>query len=223
MAEPSLARAAVVWRIVFAAIGCTAIAYQWWTAVVTSMSTSALGSTVVYFSFFTTQTNVLANLIFLTPVLAPKSRLGRWAASEGVRAAVAMYIAVVGLVFHFILSPTWKPEGLAALGNWVVHYIIPAAVVLDWLLFTSKGRLRWIDPLKWLSFPLVYGLWTVIHGALIGWYPYFFIDIGRIGWAAAMVNYAVLLVFFLIVGLGIIGLDRTFGRRRRRDLQPGSA
>ena len=109
------------------------------------MSTSPLGSTIIYFSFFTTQTNMLANLIFLTPVLAPNARIGRWAASEGVRAAVAMCICVVGLVFHFILSATWKPKGLAALGNLVVHYIMPAAVVLDWLLFTPEGRLRWLD------------------------------------------------------------------------------
>lgn len=208
-----MANAAWIWRIVFAAIGCTAIAYQWWAAIVTGMSTSPLGSTVVYFSFFTTQTNVLANLIFLAPVLAPNSRIGRWAAREGVRAAVAMYIAVVGLVFHFILSATWKPEGLAALGNLVVHYVMPAAVVLDWLLFTPKGRLRWIDPVKWLAFPLVYGLWTVIHGALIHWYPYFFIDIGQLGWTRALINYAGLLAFFLIVGLATVGLDKLFGRK----------
>jgi hypothetical protein len=205
-----------IWRIVFATVGGLAIAYQWWAAVYGGMSTSPLGSTVVYFSFFTTQTNVLANLIFLTPVLAPNSRIGRWAASEGVRAAVAMYIAVVGLVFHFILSATWKPEGLAALGNLVVHYIMPAAVVLDWLLFTPKGRLRWIDPVKWLAFPLVYGLWTVIHGALIGWYPYFFINIDKLGWTRALINYAGLLIFFLIVGTVLVGIDRAFGSRSRR-------
>jgi hypothetical protein len=207
--------AARIWRLVFAAIGCTAIAYQWWAAVFGGMNSSPPGSTIVYLSFFTTQTNVLANLIFLAPSLAPNSRIGRWAASEGVRAAVAMYIAVVGLVFHFILSATWKPEGLAALGNWVVYYVMPAAVVLDWLLFTPKGRLRWIDPVKWLAFPLVYGLWTVIHGQIIDWYPYFFIDIGKLGWTRALINYAGLLVFFLIVGLAIVGLDRTMGRGNR--------
>jgi len=215
MASQSRDGVARIWRIIFAAIGCTAIAYQWWAAVVAGMSTSPLGSTVVYFSFFTTQTNVLANLIFLAPVLAPNARIGRWAASEGVRAAVAMYIAVVGLVFHFILSATWKPEGLAAVGNWVVHYVMPAAVVLDWLLFTPKGRLRWIDPVKWLAFPLVYGLWTLIHGALIDWYPYFFIDIDKLGWTRALINYAGLLIFFLIVGLAIVGLDKTLGRKTR--------
>ena len=216
-------RFATLWRIVFATMGCAAIAYQWWAAVATGMSTSLIGSTVVYFSFFTTQTNVLANLAFLAPVVAPNSHLGRWASSEGVRAAVAMYIAVVGLIFHFILSATWKPVGMAAVGNLVVHYIIPIAFVLDWLMFTPKGRLRWIDPLKWLAFPLVYGLWTVIHGALIHWYPYFFIDIGALGWGRALINYGFLLIFFLIVGLVIVTIDRVFGRQHRRDSGPASA
>ena len=204
-----------IWRTVFAVIGCSAIAYQLWAAINSGMGQDPLDSTVRYFSYFTTQTNVLANLALLAPVLAPRTRIGRWASSEGVRAAAAMYIAVVALVFHFILSATWKPEGLAALGNLVVHYIIPAAMVLDWLLFTPKGRLRWLDPAKWLIFPLVYGAWTVAHGLMIDWYPYFFIDIGRIGWAAAMVNYALLLGFFLLVGFVIVAIDRTLGRRDR--------
>jgi hypothetical protein len=212
-----------LWRLVFATLGALAIAWQWQAAVFGGMSASPLGSTVVYFSFFTTQTNVLAVLVLLAPAVAPGSRIGRWTASEGVRAAAAMYIAVVGLVFHFLLSATWKPEGLAALGNLVVHYLMPAALVLDWLLFTPKGRLRWIDPVKWLAFPLVYGLWTVIHGALIGWYPYFFIDIGRLGWTRALINYAGLLVFFVIVGLAIVAIDRTFGRQHRRDSGARSA
>jgi hypothetical protein len=215
--------AARLWRIVFAVIGCAAIAYQLLAAVVTGMGGSPLGSAVVYFSFFTTQTNVLANLIFLAPTLAPNSRLGRWASGTGVRAAVTLYIAVVGLVFHFILSATWKPEGLAAVGNFVVHYLMPLAVVLDWLMFTPKGRLRWIDPVKWLIFPLLYGVWTVVHGQIIDWYPYFFIDIGRIGWGAALINYGLLLGFFLIVGLVMVAIDRTLGRKHRRDTGPASA
>lgn len=216
-------RAARLWRILFAVIGCAAIAYQLWAAIVGRMGGGPAGSTVVYLSFFTTQTNVLANLAFLAPVLAPRSWLGRWASSEGVRAAVAMYIAVVALIFHFILSATWKPEGLAALGNLVVHYIIPAAFVLDWLMFTPKGQLRWIDPVKWLVFPLAYGVWTVIHGQMIDWYPYFFIDIGQLGWGAAMRNYALLLGFFLLVGFVVVTIDRVFGRQQRRDLSAGAA
>ncbi len=120
-----------------------------------------------------------------------------------------MYLTVVGLIFHFLLSATWTPTGAAALGNLVVHYIMPAAILLDWLLFVPKGRLRWVDPVKWLAFPLAYGIWTVIHGGLIDWYPYFFIDIGELGWTRALINYGLLLGFFLIVGTVIVAIDRS--------------
>lgn len=196
------------WRILFGVMGVCAIAYQLWAAVAGGMSSSPLGSAVVYFSYFTTQTNVLGVLAMLAPAFWPDTRIGRWASSEGVRAAATMYLVVVGLIFHFVLSATWKPTGAAALGNLVVHYIMPTAILFDWLLFVPKGRLRWIDAAKWLAFPLAYGVWTVVHGALIDWYPYFFIDIGALGWTRALQNYALLLVFFLIVGLVIVAIDR---------------
>jgi len=167
-----------------------------------------LGSTVVFFSYFTVLTNVLVALALTAPALFPDSRIGRWTASEGVRAAVAMYIAVVGLIYHTLLDATWNPQGLLVYVNQVLHTVMPIAFVLDWLLFVPKGRLRWIDPVKWLAYPLLYGLWTVIHGQLVGWYPYWFIDIGALGWARASVNFTALLAFFLVLGLIVAAMDR---------------
>ncbi len=100
-----------------------------------------------------------------------------------------MYIAVVGLIYHSLLAGRWNPQGLLFWVNHVLHTVMPIAFVLDWLLFVPKGRLRWIDPVKWLAYPLLYGVWTVIHGQLIGWYPYWFIDIGALGWNRALVNF----------------------------------
>lgn len=208
--------AARLWRIVFAVVGWSAIGLQYGLAM-TAASRSPLASTVVFFSFFTILTNVLIALALTAPAVAPNSRLGRWSASEGVRAAIAMYAAVVGVIYHLFLHATWDPQGLAFVANITLHYVMPIAMVLDWLLFVPKARLRWIDPAKWLAFPLLYGLWTVIHGALIGWYPYWFIDIGALGWRAAMLNFAGLLVFFLIVGLIVVTIDRVLGRDARRD------
>lgn len=204
--------AARAWRIVFAIVGCSAIALQYGLAM-TAATRSPLGSTVVFFSYFTILTNVLVALAMAAPAVAPNSRLGRWTTTEGVRAAIAMYATVVGLIYHLFLHATWTPQGLAWVANIALHYLMPVAMVLDWLLFVPKGRLRWIDAPRWLAFPLIYGLWTVIHGALIGWYPYWFIDIGALGWGTAMRNIAVLLVFFLILGLVVVALDRAVGRR----------
>ena len=210
-----MSRAARAWRIVFAIVGWLGLSLQYGLAIAGTRSVA--GSTVVFFSYFTVLTNVLVALALTVPAFTPNARFGAWTRSEGVRAGVAMYIAVVGLTYHFLLARVWDPQGLLFVANAALHYVMPIAFVLDWLLFTPKGRLRWIDPVKWLAFPLLYGLWVVILGAIIGWYPYYFIDIGALGWSRALVNFGGLLVFFLVVGLGVVTIDRVFGRAHRRD------
>jgi len=195
------------WRILFAVLGWIGLIAQYALSLEAGVR-SVFGSTVVFFSYFTVLTNVLVALAFTAPALIPDSRLGRWTTSEGVRAAIAMYIAVVGLIYHLLLDATWDPQGLLFYVNQVLHTVMPIAFVLDWLLFVPKGRLRWIDPVKWLAYPLLYGTWTVIHGQFIGWYPYWFIDIGMLGWTRAMINFGALLAFFLVLGLIVAALDR---------------
>ena len=195
------------WRILFAVVGWAGLIAQYVLSLEAG-TRSVFGSTVIFFSYFTVLTNVLVALAFTAPALIPDSRLGRWTASEGVRAAIAMYIAVVGLIYHLLLDATWNPQGLLFYVNQVLHTVMPIAFVLDWLLFVPKGRLRWIDPVKWLAYPLLYGLWTVIHGQLIGWYPYWFIDIGELGWMRSVINFGALLALFLILGLIVAALDR---------------
>ncbi|WP_426042374.1 Pr6Pr family membrane protein [Brevundimonas sp. TWP2-3-4b1] len=195
------------WRILFAIVGWVGLLAQYALSL-DAGTRSVFGSTVVFFSYFTVLTNLLVALALTAPALFPDSRIGRWTASEGVRAAVAMYIAVVGLIYHTLLDATWNPQGLLVYVNQVLHTVMPIAFVLDWLLFVPKGRLRWIDPVKWLAYPLLYGLWTVIHGQLVGWYPYWFIDIGALGWARAGVNFTALLAFFLVLGLIVAAMDR---------------
>jgi hypothetical protein len=207
-----------LYRAVFACVGWFAVALQYGVTVSENPDSSAGELTLNFFSYFTILSNILVALALTAPVVAPNSRPGRWFAGEGVRAAMAMYIVVVGVVYHFLLAPTWNPQGLALLGNSLLHYVMPAAFVLDWLLFAPKGRLNWKDPAKWLVFPLVYGGWTLIHGALSGWWPYPFVDVGALGLGRVLLNFVGLLIFFLIVGLIVVAIDRTFGRRDRRTI-----
>ena len=204
------------WRILFALVGWGGLIAQY-VLLIEGGTRSVPGTTVVFFSYFTILTNVLVALALTAPAIAPDSRLGRWTSTEGVRAAVAMYIAVVVLVYHALLAETWSPQGLQWVVDQILHTVMPIAFVLDWLLFTAKGRLRWADPVKWLAYPLVYGIWTVVHGQAIGWYPYWFIDIGTLGWTRAMTNFGALLVFFLALGLVVTALDRALSRLGKGD------
>jgi hypothetical protein len=208
-------RAALVWRGIFAVVGWAALGLQYGLMTIGQPAAEFAVRTVNFFSFFTILTNILVALALTLPVIGAGTRIERWARSEGVRAGVTMYAVVVGLVYHFLLSATWNPQGWAYVANFGLHYVMPAAILIDWLAFTPKGRLRWIDAAKWLAFPLVYGGWTLLHGAVSGWYPYWFIDVGQIGLIGALRMFGALLVFFLVIGLIVVAIDRTLGRRDR--------
>ena len=49
--------------------------------------------------------------------------------------------------------------------------------------------------------------WTLVHGALTGWYPYPFTDVAEIGYPRALLNMAGLIAIFLalVAALAAIG------------------
>ena len=202
-----------VYRTVFALVGWFALALQYGLSLTGDSGKGPAELTLNFFSYFTVLMNVIVALALTGPALLPNSALGRWTASEGVRAAVAMYIAVVGLTYHFLLSHVWDPQGWLFVANGLLHYVMPIAFVIDWLAFTPKGRLRWLDAVKWLALPLVYVVWTLIHGYASNWWPYWFMDVPTLGPAKTGFWFAAMLALFLVVGLVIVMLDRAFGRR----------
>lgn len=204
---------ATAFRAVFAVIGWFALALQYWLSITTNPDRTTAELTLNFFSYFTVQINILAALALTAPVLAPNSTLGRFTAGEGFRTAIAMYIAVVGVTYHFLLSHVWDPQGWLFVANGLLHYVMPIVFVLDWLLFVPKGRLRWIDPVKWLSFPLIYVIWTLIHGYASGWWPYWFVNVPELGLSRTGLAFLGLIGFFLVVGTVLVAIDRTVGRR----------
>jgi hypothetical protein len=209
------ARAALIWRGVFAGVGWLALAGQFVVFVEAWTLTGVLERLEKYFSYFTILTNILVALALTLPLLAGDSRAGVWSRSEGVRAGVTMYAVVVGVIYHLLLRATWEPRGFQIVTDTLLHTVMPLAILIDWVAFTPKGRLRWVDAGKWLAFPLAFGAWSLLHGAIGGWYPYWFIDVGELGYARALINLAGLLAFFGLVGLIVVAIDRTLGRRDR--------
>lgn len=203
-----------VWRAVFAVIGLYALGLQY-RLILETPDMGAGELTLNFFSYFTILTNVLIALAMLLPALAPHSPPGRFATAPGPRSGLTLYAVVVELVYHFLLHSTWNPQGWALVVNILLHYVMPAAMLLDWLVFTSKGRLGWLQPLKWLVLPLVYGGWTLIHGYSSGWWPYGFINAQMLGLDRVLINFAGLLIFFLGLGLLVVLVDGIIGRRDR--------
>jgi hypothetical protein len=205
----------LAWRGAFAALGWATLAAQY-ALMIDGVPPGELGGpTLNFFSYFTILTNLLVALAMTAPLLAGETAMGRLAKSNSPRAAVTMFAVVVGVVYHVLLAATWKPTGLQWWVDQGLHTVMPLAMLIDWLGLTPRTRLSWREPLRWLIFPLAYGAWTLLHGSISGWWPYWFVDVDALGIAGAAVNFAGLLIFFAIVGLAVVAIDRSLAGRDR--------
>ena len=191
-----------VYRVVFGLIGLAALALQYWLVMVGDIGPGPLGRTINFFSYFTVICNLLAVLALLLPELAPASAPGRFFARLAVRTGLAAYIFIVFAVYLTILRHLWQPQGAAFVADAALHYVMPAAYLFDWLAFVPKGKLGWRDLANWQWLPLGYIAWSMARGALIGFYPYPFLDAGALGYPQVIANIVGLMAVFAAVGLG---------------------
>ncbi len=160
---------------------------------------------VKYLSFFTVLTNLLV-VACLTLVACEPDEESFWNWS-GVQTALAVYILVVAIVYAAVLQGLWNPQGLEYLTDRVFHALIPLLYIAYWVFFTPKGSLRFADQLIWQSYPLAYLIYTLTRGALIGAYPYPFLDVTRDGYEGVFLNSLMLLALFLTLGTFFILVD----------------
>ncbi|MEP6787998.1 MAG: Pr6Pr family membrane protein, partial [Acidobacteriota bacterium] len=129
-----------------------------------------------------------------------------------VQAAVASYITIVGLVYSLFLRSVWEPEGWQAVADHALHDAIPLAAVIYWFGFAPKNGLTWLDPFKWLVYPAIYIAYSLIRGAIVGWYPYWFVDVTKLGYPTAFTNTAVVFAAFAIFGFIYLALSKLLSR-----------
>src|SRR2546430_1029791 len=120
-----------------------------------------------YFSFFTILNNLFVATMFTWTALTPHGP------PPGLRTAVAVYIAVVGLGYSLLLRHIWDPQGLQKLADILLHDVMPLAYVIFWIVFCRRLRvLPWSAAIGWLIWPLIYLIYSMVRGSITGWYPY---------------------------------------------------
>lgn len=168
-------------------------------------------SGVNFFSYFTNLANLLAACVLLLTIKPP----GSAAVIDRIRGLSTMNMAVVGIVFTLLL----RNEDLGALQPWVnflLHDLMPCAVVLDWILDPPSTRLRVRDLMGFLAFPGVYLLYTLLRGAQVSWYPYPFLNPDRVGGYGGVAGYALgITLTFLLVGWALLAFGNWLGKRLR--------
>lgn len=198
-----------------AGLACGALVLQYVLLLRAAPDGAAL-ATIRFFSYFTILGNTLVALACTTVALG---RDMAWMARPRALGAVALYIAIVGIVYFTVLRPLWQPQGAQWLADATLHYAVPLAYLAWWTWAVPHRCLSWADLAWWLPFPLAYLAWALWRGSWAGEYPYPFIDVAALGIGTVLRNALAVTAGFIAFGALLVWLDRHWPRHG--DIRPG--
>lgn len=136
------------------------------------------------------------------------------------KGGVTMAILITGVIYHFLLAPSTKPEDFWTVRNLLVHYIVPWGLVLDTLVFDARKAYRLREPLYWSLAPLAYFAFALLNGLVLKLpiphaknspFAYFFINVNKLGWNKVLLNVLLINAGYIAVGYLIYFLKRFIG------------
>ena len=190
------------------------IAVTAWTAIVIKVYLTT-GSMVNFFSYFTILTNLLVAVCSSIVFLNLQNKTGLFFRSPTVQTAITLYIFIVALVYNTVL------HGIVFLNGWnlfvatLLHIVVPMLFMVYWFVYVPKGVLQWKQGVSWIYFPMVYLVYSLIRGAVVGWYPYPFLNVVTLGYPKVILNVIIMIAVFFLAGLALIMLNRGLGNRKK--------
>ena len=134
------------------------------------------------------------------------------------KGAVTMAILLTFFVYLILLMPRATMVQIMRVENFALHMIAPVLVLVDWALFDRKGQYRLLEPVYWTVLPLLYMAYALVRGYALrlpiipskpgDYYPYFFMNIDKIGWQGFGRYFCMILFVYLMLGYGLYGLKR---------------
>ena len=167
-----------------------------------------------FFSYFTTQADLLVVVTSLSLARTPARDGSRWRVA---RLDSLSGISITALVHWFLLHPLDDFHGWLWASDTLVHLVVPVLVVLGWLVFGPRRRISARVVVLGLVWPVLWLLYTLVVGGITGWYPYFFLDLGQTSpGGVALYCVAILILLFVVSCLFWIGDRWLPGRTPRR-------
>ncbi|MEO8406739.1 MAG: Pr6Pr family membrane protein [Chitinophagaceae bacterium] len=166
-----------------------------------------------YFTYFTILSNLLVAL-GLTFILFLPGSLTRFFSRISTQTAIAVYIFVVGLGYNFLLRHLWNPQGWQRIADELLHVAVPALYFLYWIIFVPGAALKWKNVFTWLLYPLIYTAVALLRGNIDGFYPYYFVDVKKLGYTAVGKNLIGLFVVLIVMNFLFIAISRWKKKKR---------
>lgn len=199
-----------IFRVAGGILALSAVLLQFGVRLAQPTGPDALTRTINYFSYFTILSNVLAASALILPEIARQSTLGRFFARYGVRTGIAVYMIVTASIYALFLAGPFAPT-LQYFTDVILHYVMPPLYLLDWVMMRPPARPRWDSIPSFFIFPIAYGAYTFARGAIVGTYPYFFLDVGKLGTRAVLINWLGLILFGLVLSVLLIAMAQLRG------------
>ena len=188
-------------RLVAVILVVVAIVAQW----LVSMRTPQY-SPFNFFGYFTIQSNVFVAVAFAVTLVSAARRKRSDLVVSLLRGAATVYIATTGIVYNTLLTNVDVSTSVSW-SNDVLHKVMPVWVVLDWLLFSDRSRLRLRHVWWFLVYPAVWLVVVLVRGATDGWVPYPFLSPSQ-GYGVVALYCLGIAVFIALMGILVIGISR---------------
>lgn len=198
-----------LWRLAIAALCITGTSHAW--------------SHPSEWALFTVQ---IAVLVAFVMAWSGAAELLRGIEPPAWLRGAAVTYAVVIAVGAFTILPAGAsdevPQLLGMSATTMLYYMMPALVILDFLLFDRHRQLRAIYPVWWLLYVPVYIAFIMIRawwwphagpGAGGSSYPYGFLDLSAISAAQFGITSLRILAAFLVAGVVVCIIDRVLPER----------
>jgi hypothetical protein len=167
-----------------------------------------------YFAYFSIVTAIIAGLFFITTGFGLLLNFEDTKWVEISRLSLAVALIVVGVVYHALLADVANDvrDGDYAwpvLPNEIIHTYAPILAALEYLISIKAFRIR-LKAFLWVAvFPLTWLVLSIIRGSLTNWWPYWFINPnGEAGLGGMFTYIGAITVFFLVLGVGVLGLKQ---------------
>ncbi|NHB68146.1 Pr6Pr family membrane protein [Perlabentimonas gracilis] len=169
-----------------------------------SVEATPLLASLGLLNYFTILTNVLVAISFTLMALEKQNRLFSHPESQ---TAILVYILVVGIVYSALLRSTWNPQGFQRVVDELLHTVVPLYYLIYWFVFTPKADIKYLQITRWLVYPALYLIYSLVRGAATGKFPYPFLNAASLGWGNVLFVCLVLTLFlmglaFLFVFIG---------------------
>ncbi len=137
------------------------------------------------------------------------------------KSSITMAILITFLIYHFLLAPLVTYSQFHNLRNYIVHYIVPIAMVLDTLVFDEKNQYKLMDPFKWSLILMIYFGFAMLNGFIFKLnvpaspdspFPYFFMNVHKFGIMQVGINTFILLIGYIILGYLFLLVKKIIGK-----------